>query len=319
MKKLHEYRWWLRDQAGAVVILVALLLTFLIGVVAFALNIGYRHVTQNELQNIADGAALAATRHLGSLYQNMTYAEQQAYDAEDSGDESDIIGVAKDLGKKNKAARKSITIDSSDIAIGTWYSNTFTQNYIHPNAVRVTARRDAVSEEGPITTFFASFIGAETMSVRATATAALTGECNSEEGELVIPVGVSDCNFKNPDPDDPEKFVCGTEVVFSPTGVSCAGWTTFDLAPNHNPTPVLMLEIVNGEQDSNAYVAHENMFDFTGGDLGANINNLILLFRDEGYDITEDDQYICEDGAGYKKCGDIDEVAPVDICNNDDG
>ena len=38
-------------------------------------------VVRNELQNIGDGAALAAARHLGNIYEGMSYVAQQNYDS----------------------------------------------------------------------------------------------------------------------------------------------------------------------------------------------------------------------------------------------
>jgi Flp pilus assembly protein TadG len=66
----------LKDQSGATAILFAITLPVLIGFVALAVDVGYVMTTRNELQNVADGSALAATRQLGSIYQAMTYPRQ---------------------------------------------------------------------------------------------------------------------------------------------------------------------------------------------------------------------------------------------------
>jgi Flp pilus assembly protein TadG len=50
----------LKDKRGTVTVMVALLLIMLIGFAAFAIDVGYMMVRRNELQNIADTAALAA-------------------------------------------------------------------------------------------------------------------------------------------------------------------------------------------------------------------------------------------------------------------
>ena len=63
----------MKDQAGAVAVTVAILLVLLVGFAALAIDVGYLMVTRNELQNVADAAALAATRKLGIIYQNMTF------------------------------------------------------------------------------------------------------------------------------------------------------------------------------------------------------------------------------------------------------
>ena len=56
-----------KDQRGAVSIIVAIIVLFvLIGLMALAIDVGYLYATRNELQNIADGAALAAAGELGN-------------------------------------------------------------------------------------------------------------------------------------------------------------------------------------------------------------------------------------------------------------
>ncbi len=51
----------------------------LIGFAALAIDVGYYMVTRNELQNIADGAALAACSELGEIYRNMLPDDQSNY------------------------------------------------------------------------------------------------------------------------------------------------------------------------------------------------------------------------------------------------
>ncbi len=69
----------LNNQKGTVVVVVALVLLLLIGFAALALDVGHMMVKRNELQNVADSAALAATGKLGSIYKSLDYAAQQAY------------------------------------------------------------------------------------------------------------------------------------------------------------------------------------------------------------------------------------------------
>src|SRR5438445_2869613 len=57
-----------RARRGAVVPLAALLMVALLGMVAFAVDIGWMTVTQSELQNTADSAALAGVSPLMDAY-----------------------------------------------------------------------------------------------------------------------------------------------------------------------------------------------------------------------------------------------------------
>ena len=53
---------------GAVAPLAALLLAFLVGMLAFALDVGYMAVVKGELQNAADAAALAGAARVQVPY-----------------------------------------------------------------------------------------------------------------------------------------------------------------------------------------------------------------------------------------------------------
>lgn len=75
------------QERGAILVLVAVLLIVFIGLAAFAIDFGYRHVVKNELQNVADASALAATRELGKIYQGLaTLQAQQTYNVDSAGD-----------------------------------------------------------------------------------------------------------------------------------------------------------------------------------------------------------------------------------------
>src|SRR6476660_4204450 len=53
---------------GAIVPLTALLMTFIVGLMAFAIDLGYVASVEGELQNAADAAALAGAEQLQNLY-----------------------------------------------------------------------------------------------------------------------------------------------------------------------------------------------------------------------------------------------------------
>ena len=208
-----------KNQQGVVLILVALLLVVLLGMVALSVDIGYLMAARNEAQNVADAAALAATRELGEEH----YLEL-------SVDEAKIRSVAREVAGDNTIANESIGItNDSDIEIGYWNTETTTFStsptgiLTKPNSVRVTARRSD-ADNGAVNTFFAKVIGIDSFSVSADATAALTGASKAPEGEL-IPVGISKAWF--------EPGFCDQPIKFYPTGTidGCAGWNTFTQSP----------------------------------------------------------------------------------------
>ena len=64
MNPKHRTDIVLTNQKGIAAIMVALVITVLLGMAALAIDIGYRNVAQNEIQNIADAAALAGAGEL---------------------------------------------------------------------------------------------------------------------------------------------------------------------------------------------------------------------------------------------------------------
>lgn len=219
--KRNSLKKHLRDKRGTTIIIVAVSILALLGFAALAVDLGYVMVTRNELQNVADSAALAAARQLGHDYEQMSYAQQNAYVC----DPAPLVTTAKDVALQNKAAGINIVVNDGDVTIGQWnaQTKTLTPTLNQPDAVRVIARRDDFANN-PITTFFARIFGTNTVALSADATAALTGESTIDKGEL-IPVGISQQWF--------DKDFCGQPIKFYPTNSpeGCAGWNTFDRWP----------------------------------------------------------------------------------------
>jgi ankyrin repeat protein len=275
----------LRDQRGVSAVIIALLLVVLLGMAALAIDLGYLYVTRNELQNVADSAALAATRRLGEIYQAMPSNLHASYDLSNNpGDRTDIETIAIEVAGMNKAATASIVIPVDDIEFGQWdfVNRALTVRDNEPDAVRVTARRDETANN-PVNTFFAKVFNINTMSVTATATAALSGLGETEAGELVLPIGISEFWFNNPE-------WCDDTIKFSPTKDpdACAGWNSFTYDP---PNDALLRKILDEHPNytSPATSAGETVFNFIGGDLSQNtFEQLLLLYMEKGYDVKND-------------------------------
>jgi Flp pilus assembly protein TadG len=279
----------IKNQKGATIILVALLMLALIGFAALAIDVGYYMVTRNELQNIADGSALAACRVLGEIYRNMPLADQSSYVFDPTDTTTDppstaLITNALSIGTSNKAGGiQGITIDSGDVIIGTWDGNSLTPTLNQPDAVRVIARRDG-SANGPISTFLARVLGIDTVGVRMDAIAALTGQSTSEPGELELPIGISRYFFEDGN-------ACNDWIVFNPTNDpdSCAGWNSYDISPPNDNQLRDILD-VDGDVVSPGTIAGETDFNFIGGNLSnPTFDELLLLFMEKGYDIDSSD------------------------------
>ena len=242
MKSYFKLFERVKNQAGVSAVIVAICLTMLIGFTALAVDVGYMYVTKNELQNVADASALAGAGYLGSIYETLSYDEQQTHEFS----RSDIVGVAQQVALKNQAARTNILINDADVTIGTWNDvdedgiyklDSIAAPIVGPDAVEVIARRDG-SANGPITTFFAKIFGIDAVDVSADATAALTGPAIVDEGELKVPFSLSENNFPND---------CTNPITFSPTPESCAGWHNFLDPANASTMADKMLGLIQGD------------------------------------------------------------------------
>ena len=230
-------------QQGSVILIVALCMFLFIGLAALAIDIGYLYTTRNELQNVADAAALAGARYLGNEYSKLEPSEMSGH----TFTQNEVYLAVQDVAKQNKAANMSISIENDDVKIGIWDPDNFddpdnpdiTQNYTGPNAVSVIARRDSDGVNGTIATFFGRIFNIDEMSVVSDmAIAALTGPANVDEGELKTPFGLSENVF----PDD-----CTDIIAFSPTTDSCAGWHNFFDAINANAMEDKLLGLIQGD------------------------------------------------------------------------
>lgn len=216
MSYRHGQDSTLFNSRGATLVLVAILLVVLIGFAALAIDVGYIATTRNELQNISDASALAATAELGEIYIN-----NGSYNHDT--DHVLIEAVAIEVGQKNKSAGQSIVIVAADIEMGSWDPDPaaeprFTVNTVDPSAVRVTVRRDD-GINSKISTLFARVFDEDSVAVTADAVAALTGPSDMDPGVLKLPVGLSENQF----PDN-----CKEPITFGDTLDSCAGWHIFD-------------------------------------------------------------------------------------------
>ena len=143
---------------GAVVPLVAILLVVILGVLAFAVDVGFIALADTELQRTADTCALAAVLRLPN--------------------ESDAIEAAQRAAQNNQATSGPI-LGVSGVEFGYWDRDTATFGSLDSdtNAVRVTLERTQANGNA-LTLFFAQVIGKSHADVTATATAMYdTGMC----------------------------------------------------------------------------------------------------------------------------------------------
>ncbi len=270
-----------KNKKGSVTVVVALVLIALIGFAALAIDVGYMMVTRNELQNVADSTALAATRKLALLYEDPTYsaltwADKASYA---NNHRSEIVSYATTVTTVSsavKVAGQSLTLSDADFMLGHWDpdARTFTSTLTPPNAVRVVAQRNA-AENGPVATFLAGVVGVGSFNARNIATAALTGLPAVNAGGLPIPIGISKAWFS-----DPAVYCTGTIMLYptnDPSG--CAAWHVYDQWP---ASAANLSSTIDGLKDG-SYASPETTtgvteFTFTNGTVASALDNLTSLF-----------------------------------------
>jgi len=141
------------ERRGNVVVLAAVLMVVLMGMLAFAVDVGHMVLARNEVQNAADSAAMAAAARLAA-----------------GADTASQVG--KDFAGCNRVRKDYVSDQSVDVEFGTWNipARAFTSNPSSVNAVRVNVARDA-NHGGNVGLFFAPIFGKRFHSVNASAVA----------------------------------------------------------------------------------------------------------------------------------------------------
>lgn len=212
------------NQNGATIVLMAVSLATLIGFSALAIDVGYMYATRNELQNIADAAALAAATKMGAIYLEQSPKDHATFNMQVH--EVVIKAAATSVALENNAggSNEGISLLDDDILIGKWNWDEGKldtgSGLVGPTAVQVITRRDS-GANGPVETFFANIFSLfggdhDTFDASAVATAALSGPAVMDEGELNTPFGIAETLFD-----------CDKNITFYPTNESCAGWHNF--------------------------------------------------------------------------------------------
>ncbi|MDZ4733698.1 MAG: TadE/TadG family type IV pilus assembly protein [Nitrospirota bacterium] len=263
----------IRDTRGAVAVTVAIMLVVLLSFAALALDISNAMIARNELQNVADASALAGARQLGVIYQGLPQGTPYTTF---TVNRSAVDNVVTAVALSNQARQVAIVINLADIVIGVWNvaPRTLTPGLVGATGVEVTARRDAAAN-GPVATWLAGVMGINSMSVVATATAALTGTGVLLPGEANAPFGFDQVFFNNP-------AFCNAPIKFYPTTTSCAGWQTFDQTP---PNANTERQIVQGLTPipptyiTPQITAGQTSLPYIGGNLASVFPSLINLFN----------------------------------------
>lgn len=164
-------------RSGNILVLTALLITFLFALIAFAVDLGYIARTKTQLQSAVDGAALAAAIELGD---GLGYGPKLTPSGAASAGRTAATAVAAKNPNGNLSATSVDT--ASDIRFGQHNWNATTGAWekkwdVTPyNLVQVTVRRQSGSgsaASGPLPLLFAPILGHNYSNLNETAYAAL--------------------------------------------------------------------------------------------------------------------------------------------------
>lgn len=169
-----------KKRSGGIIPLFAILMIPLIGMVAFAVDVGYMTLVRTELQNAADSAALSGAEVLQNLYvqYNLPKQDQQwkILATATTNVANGPMDTAKRFSSYNKAGNVNVLVLDSDITFGfVDTQGTYTSPppfNVFPNTISVTTRRDG-SANGSLPLFFGGVLGKRAIDMVATARATI--------------------------------------------------------------------------------------------------------------------------------------------------
>jgi len=159
-------------ERGAITPILAVCLAVGLGLLAFSIDLGQVFLGKNELQNIADAAALAGAKKLIQAKDPNNPQAVAVYCDE-------AVSTAQAVAAENRSFGATMSIAGADVVVGKWNLTTsaFTQtgcstNPMDVTAIQVTVRRDGTTNP-TLTSFFGSLMGVPQLNSISTAVAYL--------------------------------------------------------------------------------------------------------------------------------------------------
>lgn len=187
-----------RSKRGSVIILVVIALLGLVGIAAWSTETGRMWQVKNQLQAIADSAALAGVGNL--LTNNFQIVDEPA-----------ARTAAQTYAAQHEVLGDPVLVDGNDVEVGSWdlQSRNFTPHpgSSDPNevrAVRVVTRRDDKTN-GPVPTILGRAIGVDSVTVN-TESIAYWGYAGTSDGsgrgDPELPITFDCCAISGSTPGD---------------------------------------------------------------------------------------------------------------------
>ncbi len=300
----------MKDNKGATLVIVGLVIVVLIGMAALAIDIGHLFVVDNELKNAADAGALTGAQVL--------------YNALGTEVNQDANQVAYDVATQNRSDKTAVEVNWSpggntgtDVERGHWSftTRTFTPNdSLAPvdlwdvsteeldlntdfiNASRVRTRREST----PVASFFARILGHQSFARSAEAIAYRGFAGTLEPGVADQPIAI--CKQAILDADG--RYTCGVGRMInsgSNPGHQTAGWSNFTQDPCETASANSVKPFVCGSGNPTPIFLGEGM-GTTGGEVQVAFDNLIKCWKNAMFDSNGDgipDTSLDSDGDGW--------------------
>ena len=199
-------RNFIKQTEGATAVIIALSLTAFIAVASLAIDMGQLYTVRNELQNVADAAALAGA---GQLVQK----DASGNATWDSGHwpGQTAIHVAQTQSQiQGQAAVADGARNDLTILFGAWdiyNSNPSTgldrpwhecAQHLNANGMRISITRETGKAFGPVTSLFARIFGISSSKVSAIATAYLGYTNEVQTGGVQLPLALPSTGPSSP-------------------------------------------------------------------------------------------------------------------------
>lgn len=141
-------------ERGAITPVLALTLAMGLGFLALTVDVGQLFVVKNELQNIADAAALAGAKKLIQAKDPANPGLAAVYCEE-------ALAAAQAVAQKNRSLGQNVTISPEDVIMGQWdlRQGVFTRTGCSTNPMEVTAIQVTVRRDGNINPQVTSIFG----------------------------------------------------------------------------------------------------------------------------------------------------------------
>jgi len=230
------FRLW-QDRRGAFAPMAALVMTFVLGFGALAIDMGFNYYTRNKLQVTADASALAGAQELDVLIED--------------DDPTPMVTEAIAYAEKNMPAADydgNAVLVPADVIAGNWdpATRTFTPEPLAPplelNAVMATTRRQEASANA-VPAFLGGIAGFSSYDISASAVATYG------VGEDLFPGG---CIMALSEDEEDAFYIFGTATI-SATDCSIEVASTADCAMHAHGTPTITR--VEGESTSGINVS----------------------------------------------------------------